>query len=176
MTSPIHFDEHVRVMFDLQVLAYQADITRIITFQLGRELSGRTFPSIGVPEPHHAMSHHRDDPDTLAKLTKINTFHVQMLSDFVQTLRLTPDGDGNLLDHVILLYGGGIADGNLHSHTNLPTLVLGGGVGQLKGGRHLTYPDYTPMMNLLVTLLSKAGVRVERLGDSTGPLEALSEL
>jgi hypothetical protein len=175
---PDSFDAHVKLMFDLQVLAFQADITRIITFQLSRELSPRTYPQIGVPEQHHGISHHQRNPEKLAQLTKINTYHVQLLAYFLERLRATPDGDGPLLDHVMILYGGAIGDGNTHDHQNLPCLVAGGGSGQLKGGRHVVYPleQETPMSNLLVTLLDKLGVHVDTVGDSTGRVEGLGDL
>jgi hypothetical protein len=171
---PEKFDEHAKLMFDLQVLAYQGDITRVISFQLGRELSARTFPEIGVPEPHHSVSHHRNDPGQLEKYAKINTYHIELLGYYLKKLRSIPEGDGTLLDHVAILYGGGLGDGNVHSHFDLPVLLVGGASGAIKGGRHLKYPQYTPMANLLVTLLDKAGVPVEHLGDSTGNLEYLA--
>ena len=175
---PDDFDDHAKLMFDLQALAFQADITRVITFQLGRELSTRTYPRIGVPEQHHGVSHHQTNVEKLAQGTQINTYHAQLLGYFLEQLRSTPDGDGSLLDHTLILYGGGIGDGNLHSHDNLPCLIAGGGSGQLTGGRHLRYAAEakTPMTNLLVTLLGKLGVPIEKLGDSTGQLDALAEV
>ena len=159
-------------MYDLQALAYQADITRVTTFLTGRETSQRTYPQIGVPDPHHSTSHHQDDAEKIAKLVKINTYHVEMFHHFLETLRSTPDGDGSLLDHSMILYGAGISDGNLHNHSPLPLLLAGGGAGQLKGGRHLEYPKDTPMANLLLTLLDKAGVgTTAALGDSSGRLD-----
>jgi hypothetical protein len=171
---PETFEEHLRLMFDLQVLAFQADITRVTSLLVGREQSGRTFPSIGVVEPHHSVSHHRDDPAFIAKKAKIDAYHVQLLSYFLNKLNTTPDGDGSLLDHSMILYGAGLGNPNLHEHTNLPLLVAGGGAGQLKTGRHLAYAADTPMTNLLVSLLDKVGVRTNSLGDSTGSLEHLS--
>jgi Protein of unknown function (DUF1552) len=168
---PESFDEHAKLMFDLQALAYQADVTRVFTMVMGRELSARTFPNIGVPEQHHAVSHHRNDPDLIAKKAKIDNYHIQLLSYFLQRLQNTPDGDGSLLDHSLILYGGGMGNGNLHEHTDLPTLLAGKLCGRLKTGQHHTYPDNTPMSNLLVTILDKAGVQTEKLGDSTGHLE-----
>ena len=173
---PESFEEHIKLMFDLQVLAFQADITRVISFLIGRELSSRTYPQIGVPDPHHGISHHENNPEKLAKLQRIDTYHVQMLAYFLEKLAATADGDGSLLDHVMLLYGGGISDGNLHNHARLPLLLAGGGGGQLRGGRHLKYPDDTPMANLLLTLLGMAGVRTENFGDSTGRLQQLTGL
>jgi Protein of unknown function (DUF1552) len=168
---PESFDEHAKLMFDLQALAYQADVTRVFTMVMGRELSARTFPNIGVPEQHHAVSHHRNDPDLIAKKAKIDNYHIQLLSYFLQRLQNTPDGDGSLLDHSLILYGGGMGNGNLHEHTDLPTLLAGKLCGRLKTGQHHAYPDNTPMSNLLVTILDKAGVQTEKLGDSTGHLE-----
>jgi Protein of unknown function (DUF1552) len=168
---PATFDEHAKLMFDLQVLAYQADITRVVSFQLAREQSQRTYPGIGVPDPHHSVSHHRDQPDLMAKKAKIDTYHVQMLGYLLAKLQATPDGDGTLLDHVVVLYGGGLGNGNLHDHRDLPVLLAGTGSGQLKAGRHLSYPEDTPMANLLLTLLDKVGVPTDRVGDSNGRLD-----
>jgi hypothetical protein len=168
---PSTFEEHAKLMFDLQVLAYQADITRVVSFQLAREQSQRTYPSIGVPDPHHSVSHHRDQPELMAKKAKIDTYHVQMLGYLLDKLGATPDGAGTLLDHAVVLYGGGLGNGNLHDHRDLPVLLAGGGAGRLKGGRHLTYPTDTPMANLLLSLLDKVGVEVDTLGDSTGRVD-----
>ena len=167
---PEDFEEYAKLMFDLMALAYQADVTRVSTLMMARETSPRTFPQIGVPDQHHTVSHHRNDSDYIARKAKIDTYHVSLLAHFLNRLRNTPDGDGNLLDHSMIVYGGGIGNGNLHEHTNLPCLVAGGGGGRLKGGRHLAYSDDTPMANLLLTVLDKAGVRAEELGDSTGRL------
>jgi hypothetical protein len=171
---PDTFEDHMRLMFDLQVLAFQADITRVTSLLVGREQSGRSFPAIGIAEPHHSLSHHRDDPAFIAKKAKIDAYHVHLFSYFLEKLNATPDGDGSLLDHSMIVYGGGLGNPNLHEHTNLPLLVAGGGSGQLKTGRHLAYPADTPMTNLLVSLLDKVGVRTDSFGDSTGPLEHLS--
>ena len=169
---PATYEEHAQVMFDLQVLAYQADLTRVITFMLGREYSGRTYPQVGVPDPHHPTSHHQGNPRNLEKLTTISTYHATLFAYYVEKLRSTPDGDGSLLDHLLILYGAGLSDGNRHASNNLPALVVGGGGGSpLKGGRHLRYPDTTPMTNLHVMLLHKVGVPVERFADSTGELD-----
>jgi hypothetical protein len=170
---PTLFEEHAKLMFDLQVLAYQADVTRVASMLMGREETNRTYNEIGVPDPHHSTSHHQDDPVKLAKLTKINTFHVQLLAYYLDKLRSVADGDQSLLDSVMVVYGGGISDGNLHDHVNLPLLVAGGGGGRLKGGRHLRCPKYTPMCNLLVSLLDKVDAPAEQFGDSTGSLEHL---
>ena len=171
---PETFEDHMRLMFDLQVLAFQADITRVTSLLVGREQSGRSFPAIGIVEPHHSLSHHRDDPAFIAKKAKIDAYHVLLFSYFLERLNATPDGDGSLLDHSIILYGGGLGNPNLHEHTNLPVLLAGGGSGQLKTGRHIAYPAETPMSNLLVSLLEKVGVRTDTFGDSTGRLEHLS--
>ncbi len=168
---PETFGEHCRLMFDLQVLAFQADITRVITFLVGRELTNRTYPDIGVPDPHHATSHHQNNPERLEKIAKIDRYHAQLFAEFLDKLRAIPDGDGTLLDHSLILYGSGLSDGNVHAHTTLPLVVAGGGAGQVKGGRHLQYPKGTPMANLLVSLVNKMGVPIESFGDSTGPLE-----
>jgi hypothetical protein len=173
---PDDFEEHARLMFDLQVLAYQADITRVFSMLMAREGSPRTYPQIGVPEQHHPVSHHRDDPALMAKKQKIDTYHVQLLGYFLEKMQATPDGDGSLLDHSMILYGGGMGDGNLHEHSNLPTLVAGGLGGQLRTGQHLAFAENTPMANLFTTVLDKVGVQVDKIGDSTGrlPLETLS--
>ena len=165
---PGTYEEHVKLMFDLVALAYQADITRVFTFMLGRELGGRTYPHLGVPDPHHGLSHHRNDPEKLDKLARINTYHMGLFPHFLENLTDTPDGDGSLLDHSMVLYGGGLGDSNDHAHFDLPELVVGGGAGRLAGNRHLRYPKDTPMTNLLVSILEKAGLRTETLGDSTG--------
>src|SRR5262249_10272376 len=149
-----------------------ADITRVVSYLMARELSGRTYPEIGVPDNHHGISHHRDNPENLAKLAKINVFHMGLFAYFVQKLQATPDGEGSLLDHVVLLYGSGISNSNIHLHYDLPTLVVGGGAGRVSGGRHLVFPAGTPMTNLCLALMDKMDVRgLEKLGDSTGRLQ-----
>jgi len=173
MGVPATFRDHAELMYDLQLLAYQTDRTRVITFMCGHELSGRTYREIGVPDAHHPLSHHRNVPEALAKLTKINAYHTTLLASFLEKLRGTPDGDGSLLDHVMIMYGAGMSDSNAHSPYNLPILLLGGGAGQVKGGRHLVYPERTPLANLHVSLLDKLGVDVDRIGDSTGALPML---
>jgi Protein of unknown function (DUF1552) len=167
---PDTFDEHTKLIFDLQALAYRADITRVFTMVMARELSTRTYPNIGVPEQHHPTSHHRNDPDLIAKKAKIDTYHVQLLSYFLQKLQATPEGEGTLLDQTLVLYGGGMGDGNLHRHFDLPCLLAGKLGGRFKTGRHLAYPDNTPMSNLLLTILDNVGVRLDRIGDSTDRL------
>ena len=171
---PTAFEDHAALMFDLQVLALQCDLTRVVTFMMGREISGRTFPQIGVHEAHHPVSHHNNDPGKLASLAKINAYHARLFSSYVDRLHATPDGDGSLLDHSIVMYGYGMADGNAHAPNNLPVALFGGG-GLLQGGRHLRYKADTPLANLHLALLDKLGVpTVERIGDSTGRLEHLS--
>jgi hypothetical protein len=171
---PATFEEHSRLMFDLLALAYQADLTRVATFMMGHEVSSRAYPEIGVPDAHHPISHHQGDTEKIAKCAKVNAFHMKTFAQFVETLRATPDGDGSLLDHTILMYGSGMSDGNLHSHLNLPLLLVGGGSGQLKGGRHIRYAKDTPLTNLHLTVLDKLGVRMESFGDSSGQLTELT--
>ena len=168
---PADFSEHASLMFDLQVLAYQADLTRVITFMVGHETSARAYPEIGVPDAHHALSHHGRNSEMIAKLIKIDAYHSQMFASYLTKLAATPDGDGSLLDHVNILYGSGMSDGNTHNHHNLPTLVVGGGI---KGGRHLRYEVDTPVTNLFMTMLEKVGVPAESIGDSTGTVQHLS--
>jgi hypothetical protein len=176
MGIPPTFEQHARLMFDLLALAYQTDLTRVGTFMLGKEVSGRSFPEIGVPDGHHACSHHQNDPAKLAKLAKINTYHMQQFAYFLDKLRKTPDGDGNLLDHSVFVYGSGISDGNIHFHMDLPTLLVGGGSGALKGGQHLRYTGDTELSNLYVSVLDKIGYPIEKFGDSTGKLDYLAGL
>ena len=171
---PDTFAEHARLMFDLQILAFQADLTRVITFMMSREVSPRTYPEIGIPDSHHALSHHQNNPAQMDKLAKLNRHHIEQLAYFMDRLASTPEGDGTLLDHMTLMYGCGISDGNQHLHTNLPVLLAGGGAGGLEGGRHLRYAEKTPLANLQLTLLDLLGVPTERLGDSTGTLNRLS--
>jgi Protein of unknown function (DUF1552) len=170
---PFSYEQHVGIMFDLLALAYQANITRVFTFMMAREVSNRTYPQVGVPDGHHATSHHQNRPEKIEKLVKIQNYHLTLFAKFIDKLRQTPDGDGSLLDHSVILYGSNMSNSNAHNHFPLPNLVLGGGAGRLKGGRHLKYEDHTPMANLLVTLLDKTGVREETLGDSTGRLTDL---
>jgi uncharacterized protein DUF1552 len=171
---PDNFEHHVGLLYDLQLLAFQSDLTRVTTFMYGREQNGRPYPQIGVPEPHHPLTHHQNVLEKMDKCAKIQTYHVRLFADYLEKLRSTPDGDGSLLDHVILLYGGGISHSDRHTHGPLPTLVLGGGAGTIKGGRHLVYPEHTPLTNLQVTLLGNLGVPAEKLGDSTGGLKELA--
>ena len=162
--------EHSKMMMELMALAFQADITRISSFMMAREVSYRTFPQIGVPDPFHATSHHQDNPEKLEKLTKINTYHVSLIAYLMDKMKNIQDGDGTLLDHSLILYGSSMSNSNLHNHSPLPVFVAGGACGRMKGGRHIKYPDDTPMANLLATTLAKAGLTEEHLGDSTGIL------
>src|SRR5918994_2580894 len=173
---PSSFEEHARLMFDLLTLAFQTDMTRVSTFMLGREVSSRAYPEIGVPDAHHPTSHHQNDPEKLAKLSKINVFHTQQFAYFVEKMRATSDGDGSLLDHSMLLYGSAISDSNVHMHDNLPLVLVGGAAGRIKGGRHVVFPKGTPVTNLFLNMLDKLGVPSDTIGDSTGRLENLLEL
>ena len=170
---PAEFADHAKLMFDLQILAFQADITRVATFQLTREQNNRTYPEIGVPDAHHPVSHHGNDPEKLAKIAKINTFHVSLFSDFLQRMKATPDGDGSLLDHSIYMYGSGMGNPSLHDHDNLPLLVAGGAGTGLKGGRHIRYEKAMPLANLHLTLLDRVGIHMDSFVDSTGEIEGL---
>src|SRR5437764_995359 len=167
---PAVFADHAKLMFDLQILAFQADITRVVTFQLTREQSNRTYSEIGVPDPHHPTSHHGNDPEKVAKIAKINTYHVSLFSDFLQRMKATPDGDGSLLDHSVYLYGSGMGNPSLHDHENLPILVAGGAATGLKGGRHIRYEKGTNLANVHLTLLDRVGVHLDSFGDSTGKI------
>lgn len=168
---PAAYADHARLMFDLQVLALQGDVTRVITFQLARETSNRTYPEIGVPDPHHPLSHHGNDPAKIERMAKINQFHVSLFAEFLVKLKGTPEGNGTLLDHSLYLYGSGIGNPNIHDHTNLPILVAGGADGAMKGGRHIKYDTPKPLANLHLTLLDKVGVRLDSFADSTGKLD-----
>ncbi len=170
---PAAYADHAKLMFDLQVLAMQGDVTRICTFQLARETSNRTYPEIGVPDPHHPLSHHGNDPEKVARMAKINAFHVSLFSYYLQRLKETPDGTGSLLDHSLILYGSGIGNPNIHDHTNLPVLVAGGSALGMKGGRHIRYDQPVPLANLHLTLLDKAGVKIDSFADSNGRIEEL---
>ncbi len=173
--APPVFEDHLALMLDLQLLAFQSDLTRVISFMIGKEQSARPYPQIGVPEAHHPLSHHNDVPELIAHMSKINRYHTQLFSQYLAKLRATPDGDGSLLDHMMILYGSGISNSTRHSGDNLPLLLMGGGAGRLQGGRHLKYADKPSIANLLVTLMDKMGVPVERIGGSTGklPLDTL---
>ena len=171
---PATYEEHAKLMFDLQVLAYQTDLTRVITFMLSRELSGRPYPEIGVPDSHHPTSHHRNDPTLYAKITKINLYHTTLFAYYLEKLRATQDGDGSLLDNMMVLYGAGMADSNRHENKGLPLLLVGGGSGQLGQGQHITFGDNTPATNLHLTILDKMGVPVDKMSNSTGTLAPLT--
>ena len=190
---PASYGEHATLMFDLQLLAYQTDLTRVITFMMAREQSSLTYSEVGVPDSHHPLSHHAHDPERVATMAKINAYHCRLFADYVEKLKATPDGDGTLLDHVMIVYGSGISDSMDHVKDNLPLVLVGGGAGTLRGGRHLDYgggetkadwdtdgkgvkANVPPMSNLCLTLMDKLGVRVDQLGDSTGPLQIDSEV
>jgi hypothetical protein len=174
---PADFEEHAKLMMDLQVIAFQADLTRVITFMIAREGSNRSYRQIGVSDGHHSVTHHGNDPEKVEKTTKIDGYHVQLFAYYLGKLQSTRDGDGSLLDHSLILYGSSICDGNAHTHHNLPLVLAGGGSGQVKGGRHIRFPEETHMNNLLMTMLDKAKVPLpDKLGDSTGELQLLSEV
>ena len=172
---PAAYADHAKLMFDLQVLALQGDITRVVTFQLARETSNRTYPEIGVPEAHHPLTHHGNDPDKIARMAKINQFHVSLFAYYLERLKATREGDGSLLDHSLVLYGSGMGNPNVHDHRNLPIIVAGGAAGKMQGGRHIKYDKPTPLANLHLTLLDKVGVRLNKFGDSNGKMDALFE-
>ena len=170
---PFDFEEHVKLMYELMALSYQADITRVITFMVSREVSNRTYTQVGVTDGHHAISHHQNRAEKMEKNVRIQTFNVNQFRGFIEKMKQTPDGDGSLLDHSVILYGSNMSNSNAHDHFPLPNLVVGGANGRMKGGRHLRYPDRTPMTNLLMTMLDKVGVKQDALGDSTGTLANL---
>jgi hypothetical protein len=172
---PASYADHARLMFDLQILAIQGDVTRVITFQLARETSNRAYPEIGVPDPHHPLSHHGNDPEKIARMAKINQFHVSLFAQFIARLKATREGNGTLLDHSLYLYGSGMGNPNVHDHTNLPIIVAGGAAGGMKGGRHIQFAKPTPLANLHLTLLDKVGVRLDRFADSDGKVDELFE-
>ena len=171
---PDEFEEHAKLMSDLMVIAFQTDMTRVVSFMMAREGSNRSYRSIGISDGHHSVTHHQNDPEKIAKTMKIDELHVRSLAYLLGRMQATPDGDGTLLDHSMILYGSSIGDGNVHTHHDLPLVLVGGGAGQVKGGRHIRYADETPMNNLLVSMLDKAGVGAENLGDATGKLDQLS--
>jgi hypothetical protein len=173
---PETFAEYLKLMYELQVIAFQADLTRVATLMVGREGSLQSYPEIGVPDPHHPLTHHQNNPEWVEKVTRINVHHMELFAHFVSRLKATPDGDGTLLDHSMVVYGSAIADGNKHTHEALPVLLAGGGGGAIKSGRHVTYAKETPLTNLYLTLLDRMGVRPETIGDSTGRIEHLSDL
>jgi hypothetical protein len=170
---PYSYEDHVKLMYDLMILAYQANVTKIVTYMLAREISNRTYPQVGVSDGHHAISHHSNQAAKMDKNVKIQTYHTTLFAGFLDKMASTRDGDGSLLDNTLLLFGSNMSNSNAHNHFPLPNLVIGGGAGTMKGGRHLKYKDHTPMTNLLLTMLDKAGVRMETLGDSNGRMEDL---
>jgi Protein of unknown function (DUF1552) len=173
--APSAFPDYFKLMADLMVLAWQTDMTRVTTFQMGHEMSLRAYPELGFGDSHHSVTHHHGEGDKIAKVIQINTYHIKMLSYYLDKLRSTPDGDGSLLDHSMILYGAALSDANLHLYTDLPLLLVAGGVNGIKGGQHIRYPNRTPMSNLLLTMLDKAGVpNVTKLGDSTGKLDLVA--
>lgn len=174
VTVPATFSEHLKLMFDLQVLAFQTDMTRMITFMVGPEQSNRTYREIGIPDVHHSISHHRGDPVNLEKIARIDRYHADLFTYYLEKLSATPDIDGSLLDNMIIMYGSAMSDGNEHLLQNLPILLLGGGTGQLRGGKHLRYSNDTPISNLYLTVMDKLGLRADRFGDSTGKVNLLS--
>src|SRR5205085_6119326 len=171
---PSLYSEHAKLMFDMQLLAYQSDLTRVITFMMGREISGRSYAEIGVPDAHHPISHHQNIPENIAKLCKINAFHTSLLAYYLEKLQATPDGDGTLLDSLLLIYGSGMSDSNAHSPANLPILLAGGAAGQLKAGRHVKVAGNMPLANLHLTLLDRLGIPLDTIGNSNGRLRTLS--
>ena len=172
---PVEYPDYVNLMFDLQLIAFQTDQTRIVTMMMGREGSMRTYPEIGIPDPHHPLTHHRGNPDWIEKVTQVNSLHVKLFAGFIDKLKSTPDGDGSLLDHSMIVYGSSLSDGNRHAHDDLPIVMFGRG-GRFRMGSHLVYPKQTPMTNLFLTLLDRMGVPSERIGDSTGQIEHLGDV
>src|SRR4029077_18203332 len=168
---PARWEDHVMLMFDLQVLAYQCDLTRVITLMLGHEHSGMTYPQIGVPDAHHPISHHQQEPDKVAKVARINAYHVKMFTAYLEKLGAAADGDGTLLDHITLMYGAGMADSNTHSPIDIPIILAGGGAGNLKGVRYIRFRN-TPLANLHLTLMDQLGVHRDQIGDSTGRVDS----
>ena len=176
--APPVFEDHLALMMDLQLLALQSDLTRVISFMLSKEQSPRPYPQIGVPEAHHPLSHHNNFPELIEKMSKINRYHAQLFSQYLAKLRATPDGDGTLLDHMTILYGAGISNSNGHSGDNLPLMLVGGGAGKIKGGRHINFTNKPSTANLLLTIMDKMDYPVEKVGGSTGKLQldTLSEV
>jgi len=172
---PASYGDHAKLMFDLQVLALQGDVTRVITFQLAREASTRTYPEAGVSDPHHPLSHHSNDPEKLEKLARINAYHVSLFAYFLGKLRATPDGQGNLLDHSLYLFGSGMSNSDVHDHVDLPIVVAGGAAGRVQGGRHIRYKEPTPLANLHLTLLDRVGVPLDSFADSSGRIDEIRE-
>jgi hypothetical protein len=173
---PADFADYLRLMYDLQLVAFQSDLTRVSTLMVGREGSNRVYPEIAVPDPHHPLTHHRNNAEWIEKIVLVNRYHVELFAEFIGKLKATKEGDGTLLDHSMIVYGSGLSDGNRHTHEDLPLLLLGRGDGKLKPGRHLVYKSGTPVTNLFLTLLDRMGVEAEKIGDSTGRVEHLSEI
>ena len=173
---PFEFPQYVKLMGDLLVLAFQSDLTRVATLVVGREGSNRVYPEISVPDPHHPLTHHRNNAEWIEKIVVINRYHVDFFAEFLSKLKAIKEGDGTLLDHSMIVYGSGLSDGNRHLHENLPVVLAGRGDGSLKPGRHIVYKSGTPITNLFLTLLEKMGVEAEKIGDSTGKVEHLSEI
>jgi hypothetical protein len=173
MGVPSAYADHARLMFDLQLLAFQGDITRVITFQLARETSNRSYPEIGVADSHHPLTHHGNDPAKIARMAKVNTFHVSLFAEFLEKMKNIPEGNGSLLDHSLYLYGSGMGDPNVHDHVKLPVIVAGGAAGGMKGGRHIKYKEPTALANLHLTLLDKVGVELDSFADSEGMVDEL---
>jgi hypothetical protein len=172
---PPQYSDYVNLMFDLQIVAFQTDSTRVVTMMMGREGSLRTYPEIGVPDPHHPLTHHRGNPEWIERVTKINSLHAELFAGFLRKLQSTPDGEGTLLDHSMVVYGSGLSDGNRHTHEDLPVLLAGRG-GGFRLGRHVVYPTNTPMTTLYLTLLDRIGGQEEKIGDSTGRIEHLTDM
>jgi hypothetical protein len=172
---PADYGDHAKLMFDLQMLALQGDVTRVITFQLARETSTRTYPQIGVPDPHHPLSHHSNDPAKLEKLAKINQYHVSLFAYYLDKLKSTPDGDGNLLDHSLVMLGSGMGNPDVHDHVDLPVAVAGGAAGRMKGARHIKYENPVPLANVHLSLLDRAGVKLDAFADSNGKIVDLAD-
>jgi hypothetical protein len=176
VAAPADLSDHARLMYDLMRVAFQTDMTRIATFMLTREGSSRTYREIDLPEAHHPLTHHKGDPEMIEKVYRINRYHMDLFAEFIGKMAKTPDGDGSLLDHSMIVYGAGLADGNRHEHVNLPVMITGGACGKIKTGRHLQLAAKTPINNLYISMLDRMGVPVESLGDSTGPLRELTEI
>ena len=173
MAIPDPYSVYAKLMMDLQLIAFQGDMTRITTFMFGHEMAGRAYPELGFGDPHHSLTHHQGDAAKIAKIIQINIFHVKLMQYFFERMRSIPDGDGSLLDHSLVVYGAALSDGNLHTYKNLPVVLMAGGVANIQGDRHIKYPQDTPIANLYLTLLDKVGVQVDKFGDSTGKLNAI---
>jgi hypothetical protein len=168
---PEPFSNYAKLMLDLEVLAFQGDVTRVSTFMLGHEMGGRAYPELGFGDPHHSLTHHQGDKAKIAKVVEINIFHAKLFQYFLEKLRAVPEGDGSLLDHSLIFYGSALSDGNMHLYKDLPVVLIAGGIGGIQGGRHIRYPAETPMANLYLTLLEKLGIHEEKFGDGSGHLD-----